>query len=299
MIAHVVSSPCSPSPPTAMSENSAMSRTTQATLQSVSNADKELMATTTSCSGQLFECSRCHQRFGRADHLSRHVRTRESPPGIFVQDLCPAFPGVARFLRAQSLRYTEIPSYVIIIFSHLDTLEKPHRCTFCAKSFARSCVGQALPWTLLICISDLLKRHVCFHLEKLSEAGNSLIKWSGIGSRVSRACKECSASKLKCSEEKPCHWCVSKGILCKSASNRHYEHATTDNAATAAVGNEEGEASNLPETKTIPQLRTFARCHSLPNFVLSSSQQQSINLCPGTQAESNVSISCHGWRSQG
>ncbi|KAH7007006.1 hypothetical protein EDB80DRAFT_842197 [Ilyonectria destructans] len=226
MTAHAVSFSYSPSPPTAMGENSATSRTTEATLQSVSNADRELVATTTSCSGQFFECSRCHQRFGRADHLSRHVRTH--------------------------------------------TLEKPYRCTFCGKLFARS---------------DLLKRHVCLHLEELSEAGNSPNKSSGIGSRVSRACKECSATKLKCSEEKPCHRCVSKGILCESASSRPYRHATTDEASTVAEGNEERETSNLPETKAIPPSRSCARRHSLPNCV-SSSSQQSINLCPGTQAES-------------
>ncbi|KAL3487587.1 hypothetical protein BJX62DRAFT_240855 [Aspergillus germanicus] len=57
-----------------------------------------------------------------------------------------------------------------------------------------------------------MKRHTCRHLRTpfvyRDRHGNA-------SHRVSQACQRCAASKLKCSEEKPCLRCVKKGLFCE------------------------------------------------------------------------------------
>ncbi|KAH7007754.1 hypothetical protein EDB80DRAFT_577217 [Ilyonectria destructans] len=77
------------------------------------------------------------------------------------------------------------------------TKQRPYSCGFCAKSFARL---------------DVLKRHETTHgdAEPRLKPPNS----QSAVDRVSQACKLCAASKCKCSEQKPCHRCVAKGLEC-------------------------------------------------------------------------------------
>lgn len=92
------------------------------------------------------------------------------------------------------------------------THEKPYVCDMCGKGFARP---------------DLLKRHVAGHEEdEKNPAGGSVIKKRKMAtnfnanqaSRVTQACKACAASKLKCSEGKPCERCKKKNLVCEESS---------------------------------------------------------------------------------
>ncbi|KEQ72636.1 hypothetical protein M436DRAFT_48688 [Aureobasidium namibiae CBS 147.97] len=78
------------------------------------------------------------------------------------------------------------------------TLEKPYACQFCDKKFSRV---------------DLLKRHACRHAPYGDPKASGC--HSGVLSRVGQACKPCAASKIKCTDSKPCRRCVSKNITCE------------------------------------------------------------------------------------
>lgn len=93
--------------------------------------------------------------------------------------------------------------------------EKPKVCDRRGKGFARP---------------DLLKQHVAGHDDGGAtspvEGSSSTTKKRKIvssvnalhGSRVTQACGACSASKLKCSEGKPCERCKKKKLVCEDAS---------------------------------------------------------------------------------
>ncbi|KAJ5819422.1 hypothetical protein N7474_005013 [Penicillium riverlandense] len=83
----------------------------------------------------------------------------------------------------------------------IHTQEKPFACLLCQKSFNRA---------------DMLKRHACLRRaavndKQLEELAASQTK----NVRVSQACVTCAASKLKCSEEKPCERCKDREIVCQ------------------------------------------------------------------------------------
>ena len=92
------------------------------------------------------------------------------------------------------------------------THEKPYVCDICGRGFARP---------------DLLKRHAFGHDdEQKSPTGAGSSKKRKIAnhfnpsqsSRVTQACKACAASKLKCSEGKPCERCKKKKLACEGSS---------------------------------------------------------------------------------
>lgn len=62
--------------------------------------------------------------------------------------------------------------------------------------------------------SDLLKKHRCRYSRLTGRPQSSRTTSENTNSRVSQACTVCAASKLKCSEQKPCHRCVRKNIAC-------------------------------------------------------------------------------------
>lgn len=158
-------------------------------------------------SAGFYQCSTCKKTYNRADHLIRHVR------------------------------------------SH--THEKPYVCDTCGKGFARP---------------DLLKRHAAGHEDNnnIGNDNNGTEKSStdskkrkivtamngndgsgsgggGIqcGGRVTQACKACAASKLKCSEGKPCERCGKKRLVCEEASA----------GEEGAKGNEESQGVNGAERR--------------------------------------------------
>ncbi|KAL4861436.1 hypothetical protein BDV12DRAFT_180286 [Aspergillus spectabilis] len=63
----------------------------------------------------------------------------------------------------------------------------------------------------------MLKRHACqCHSDAITQALDEEDPGAqSRGPRVSQACLNCAATKLKCSEEKPCLRCTEKGIICQ------------------------------------------------------------------------------------
>ena len=80
--------------------------------------------------------------------------------------------------------------------------EKPYPCKVCHKSFGRP---------------DLLKRHAEGHVPTQDDGPKrrKLNAQTAASTRVTQACKTCSASKLKCEEAKPCSRCRTKGLVCE------------------------------------------------------------------------------------
>lgn len=83
------------------------------------------------------------------------------------------------------------------------TKQRPFSCTVCSKGFGRQ---------------DLLKRHLVLHKEtddlrtKVADGKGSHDRRHG--HRVHQACRLCAASKLKCTDEKPCKRCLEKNLFC-------------------------------------------------------------------------------------
>ncbi|KAL3464890.1 hypothetical protein BJX64DRAFT_298005 [Aspergillus heterothallicus] len=79
------------------------------------------------------------------------------------------------------------------IQSHQDL--RQFQCPWCPKSFNRG---------------DLLYRHKQIHSRRKDGSQYS--------ARASRACRNCVHSKAKCTDQKPCKRCVSKGIPCETTA---------------------------------------------------------------------------------
>ncbi|CEJ62760.1 hypothetical protein PMG11_11251 [Penicillium brasilianum] len=83
------------------------------------------------------------------------------------------------------------------------TRQRPFICSVCRKGFARR---------------DLMTRHQAKHAhDKQTSSTASAI--NGFTYRVAQACKRCAASKLKCTDEKPCPRCLKKNIPCEIPDN--------------------------------------------------------------------------------
>ncbi|KAI0910545.1 hypothetical protein F4823DRAFT_589981 [Ustulina deusta] len=93
------------------------------------------------------------------------------------------------------------------------TLGKRFLCQVCGKAFARA---------------DLLKRHAANHEHDGDGSKKRRRTDASPGSgRVSHACRQCAAARVKCEEIKPCQRCQKKGLTC--------EYAATEAGSTVAV----------------------------------------------------------------
>ncbi|KAL2811539.1 hypothetical protein BJX63DRAFT_444084 [Aspergillus granulosus] len=78
------------------------------------------------------------------------------------------------------------------------TKQRPFVCPVCSKGFARR---------------DLMTRHKAKHIQD----GQYPASQQPLHYRVAQACKRCAASKLKCTDEKPCPRCVKRNLVCETA----------------------------------------------------------------------------------
>ncbi|KAF4805740.1 Zinc finger and BTB domain-containing protein 17 [Colletotrichum siamense] len=88
------------------------------------------------------------------------------------------------------------------------TFGKRCACPVCSKAFART---------------DLLKRHVARHARGGQDHGSKRNHRPGPSPstrRVSYACRQCAAARVKCDEVKPCSRCCSRNIDCEPSSGR-------------------------------------------------------------------------------
>lgn len=66
----------------------------------------------------------------------------------------------------------------------------------------------------MIFTRDLLRRHYAIHAGEGSGLNSPSRPHHHLSRRVSKACKECAAAKVKCDDEKPCRRCRKRGIVC-------------------------------------------------------------------------------------
>ncbi|KAH7072041.1 fungal-specific transcription factor domain-containing protein [Paraphoma chrysanthemicola] len=77
------------------------------------------------------------------------------------------------------------------------TKEKPFACSFCGNSFGR--------------VDSLARHHNSHHMDPASQTA---LLQAGERARVSRACKRCSAAKVRCDGKRPCEKCSLAGTDC-------------------------------------------------------------------------------------
>ncbi|KAL4960225.1 Zn(II)2Cys6 transcription factor [Aspergillus stella-maris] len=113
------------------------------------------------------------------------------------------------------------------IQSHQDL--RNFQCPWCPKSFNRG---------------DLLYRHKQIHTRRRDGVQYS--------ARATRACQNCIQSKAKCTDQKPCKRCLSKGLSCETTS-RSRKKSKPDQTDTVPSLNADVNANPTPSPSTNPQ----------------------------------------------
>ncbi|KAH7372154.1 hypothetical protein BKA64DRAFT_263734 [Cadophora sp. MPI-SDFR-AT-0126] len=144
-------------------------------------------------------CSRSTGAHSAQGREREQEGSAERPPSSTAS--IPARPYQCRQCQQAFSRLDHLSRHV-----RIHTAEKSYRCAICGTCFSRS---------------DLLKRHGYCHSSDQSQKHKRQKHREDEG-RVSQACKQCSTSKLKCEERKPCQRCLQRGLHCqwKSNSNR-------------------------------------------------------------------------------
>lgn len=99
--------------------------------------------------------------------------------------------------------------------------------------------------------SELLRRHAQIHGPN-SHRGFS--GSSGMRERVSRACKRCAVSKLKCDDKKPCRRCVQRGQVCECSVRDDTFATVQDHGIVACLPRSNSNFTDITllEEKVIP-----------------------------------------------
>ncbi|CAH0023165.1 unnamed protein product [Clonostachys rhizophaga] len=138
----------------------------------------------------FYQCSHCQRTFNRADHLQRHVRSRNLPGPV--------------------------PSSLSIVLINARFVTKDFvgsKCMFLDSLCVPIVRGGFSTLVLTTAYRDLLKRHAACH--KPDEQGVKRRRQLNSSPRVAQACRACAAAKLKCDKDKVCNRCLRKGIACE------------------------------------------------------------------------------------
>lgn len=143
---------------------------------------------------------------------------------------------------------------------------------------------------------DLLKRHACRHAPygdpKTSRCHPGMV------SRVGQACKPCAASKIKCTDSKPCRRCVDKNITCEVECSEEPELSPDRGSADRQSQDTSQQMSNvsaleqldLPTEIIEPQLAVDSEDVTLL-VATSDSTTDSLTFMPSMDSNSTMSCS--------
>jgi hypothetical protein len=149
------------------------------------------------------------------------------------------------------------------------TKEKPFACSLCSSSFARV---------------DSLARH--YSSTHVQTAAGTCSSDSHERRRISRACKRCSAAKVKCSGKHPCEKCFAADAHCiyeppkrrRTAASEHTSELHTDSQPAETHG--PGEADAMRERQSQHGCQNVQEHHIMPYFRPSPVDHQSGFLSP-------------------
>ncbi|CZR40561.1 uncharacterized protein FPRO_05461 [Fusarium proliferatum ET1] len=128
-------------------------------------------------------------------------------------------------------RYNRAEHLARHVRSHTQT--RPYMCQICLKPFARR---------------DVLKRHQATH-ERYQNGHPQTISQPFIQSfRAGRACKPCAAAKAKCSDQKPCQRCLTKGLECSYPDDPEPEPEPSLDLDTTEMENPSLHERQVPNT---------------------------------------------------
>ncbi|KAE8139742.1 hypothetical protein BDV38DRAFT_291020 [Aspergillus pseudotamarii] len=106
---------------------------------------------------------------------------------------------------------------------------------------------------------DLLRRHARGHFS--GQRDTRLSTASAVRGRVSRACKNCALSKLKCDDQKPCRRCVKRNLECDWPQDERTPDAVDTQDRSMAESSDSGEQvddAGIPHSQQEPAPQDFS-----------------------------------------
>ncbi|RAQ69503.1 C6 and C2H2 transcription factor [Aspergillus flavus] len=109
--------------------------------------------------------------------------------------------------------------------------------------------------------SDLLRRHARGHFS--GQRDSRLSTASAMRGRVSRACKNCALSKLKCDDQKPCRRCVKRNLECHWPQDERTPDAVDSqeperSVAESSDSGEQVDDTGIPQSQEEPAPQDFS-----------------------------------------